>query len=223
MNIRSLFSISNIVLSQDLSKSVNRVLQFQDDKKRLGQAVILESRRLALKYKQKFLEKYETKLQVLLSKVKPILKRQNVEFTDEEGDEEIRTKEICDLTVENVAVAVLQILIMRRILRIVVQELFVLRVPYALTALYNALVSVFETLIFYQDHVACLLILFDIWKALSYNMNTTGIIGKILHIASTTLLGLYKKGYVSKNVLINVLPLIRGAASAVGRISTIRG
>lgn len=214
-----LFSISDIVPSQELSKAASRILQFQNDKKKMGQAIMLESHKLTLKYKQKFLQKYETKLNVLLNKIKPILKQRNVKFVDtEEEDEDTRAKEICDLTVENVICAILDSLIVRSIIRIILR---LLDSPlYASTVLVNSLSTAFETLCFYQNHVACLLIISDISKSFDYNMSISGIIGKILHGVSITMLGLYKKGYISRTTLQTALPIIRGAASAAGQIST---
>jgi len=220
MNIQSLFSLNGIIPSQELSKAANRILQFQDDKKKMGQALILESHKLTLKYKQKFLQKYETKLNVLLDKVKSILKQRNVKFvdTEEEEDEDTRAKEICDLTLENIVCAILDSMCANTIIRMILR---LSDVPlYASTVVFKSLSTTFETLCFYQHHVACLLIISDISKAFDYNMSLSGIIGKILHGVSVTMLGLYKKGYISRTTLQTILPIIRGAASAAGQIST---
>jgi len=216
MSLLDHFSINGIVPSTEIKRAVLHATKFKDNKKQLAQVIVSDSRTIALKYNDKFLQKYNHKLKLITEKFSRILKHE--ENTGDETDysnDELAREDICDLSLENISLAFAQSLVAKAIINWL---LAISNIKLPSVIIRRTLMAALNTVIFYQNNVLCLLTIRDITGVFIGRTSGLSLVTKILKAAAATLVALYKKGIVSESALLYILPIIRGCAELVSSL-----
>jgi len=215
MSLLDHFSIDGIVPSSEIKRAVLHATKFKNNKKQLAQVIVSDSRTIALKYNNKFLQKYNRKFKLITGKFSRILKHE--ENTDDESDsnDELAREDTCDLSLENISLAFVQSLVAKAIINWL---LAVSNIKLPSVIVRRTIMAALNTVIFYQNNVLCLLTIRDITGVFVGRASGLSLVSKILKVASATLVALYKKGIVSESALLYILPIIRGCAELVSSL-----
>lgn len=220
MTLLEHFSIDSIVPSSEIKRAVLHATKFKNNKKQLAQVIVSDSRAIALKYNDKFLQKYNYKLKSITEKFSRILKHEeNTEDENGYSNDELAREDICDLSLENISLAFAQSLVAKAIINWLL-SVSNIRLPSVIVR--RTIMAALNTVIFYQNNILCLLTIRDITGVFVGRTSGLSLVSKILKIASATLVALYKKGIVPESALLYILPIIRGCAELISGLRSSR-